>query len=559
MQRIVIRHMSGSKANQVEEFPLNHFSEIIFGRDPASTVKYDPERDDLVGRQHAKITPDPNDSNQFMVTDLNSRNGTYVNKQRIVSSTRITPGDLIQLGPGGPEFQFDLEPRSANTVKPTRSAALDALAPTIQGNSTVPATRQVDLGTPATRSVSTAMPGSSTSPTGTVGKATVERMISQNIAITKRTEGRKYMTIGGIALAVLVVGFGAIAAYLYLGSNQMQTEMAKSAASAPLDSTAIAKASKSTVVQIEVAWKLISPKGGLVYHEWNPLTGFLYVQLQGKIEPKLTYNESLSYNKKSVGDSFNASGVVVSNDGFILTSHHVAAAWETAYDFPEYELRGTLVDPSGSTLRTVRNIKEEREFGEWIPSETKQEIYSLDKKRSRISEGSFSGRNDRLTVSFPGATEGNSARQVKASDDYDVAMVKVDLPGTLPKAELYDNLDSVKQGGTIFVMGYPFSSLSVSSSKREIPEPSISAGNIGKLIRTQDATAKRRTVYSKIGDAYQLTVNSTDEGYDGAPVFDDRARVIGIFNVSKNLADSTITLAVPIRYAIELMSVTPSK
>jgi pSer/pThr/pTyr-binding forkhead associated (FHA) protein len=79
MQRIVVRHQSGSKVNQVEEFPLNHFSEIIFGRDPSATVKYDPDRDDLVGRQHAKIAPDPNDTSQFMVTDLNSRNGTYVN------------------------------------------------------------------------------------------------------------------------------------------------------------------------------------------------------------------------------------------------------------------------------------------------------------------------------------------------------------------------------------------------------------------------------------------------------------------------------------------------
>ncbi|MDQ5843996.1 MAG: trypsin-like peptidase domain-containing protein [Acidobacteriota bacterium] len=559
MQRIVVRHLSGSKANQVEEFPLNHFSEIILGRDPSSTVKYDPDRDDLVGRQHAKIAADPNDAEQFVVSDLNSRNGTYLNKQRIVGSARISPGDHIQLGPGGPELQFDLEPRPANTVKATRSAALDSLAPTIQGATTVPSTRQVDLGTPSTRSVITGTPGSGTS-SGTVGKATVERMISQNIAITKRTEGRRYMMLGGVALALIIIGFGVVAGYLYLGSSRMQQELSKSAASAPLDSTAVAKTSKNTVVQIEVAWKLISPKGGLVYHEWNLANGFLYIQLPGKIEPKLTYNENLSYyNKKSIGDNFNASGVVVSNDGFILTSHHVAAAWETPFDIPDYALRGTLVDPSGIPVKQIRNIKEEREFGEWIPSETKQEIFSLDKKKSKIPEGSFSGRNDRLTVSFPGSTEGNNARQVKASDDYDVAMIKVDLPGTLPKAELYDNLESVKQGGTVFVMGYPFSTLSVSSSKREIPEPSISTGNIGKLIRTQDVGSKRRSVYSKIGDAYQLTVNSADQGYDGAPVFDDRARVIGIFNVSKNLADSTINLAVPIRYGIELMSVTPVK
>lgn len=553
MQRIVVRHQSGSKVNQVEEFPLNHFTEIIFGRDPSATVKYDPDRDDLVGRQHAKIAPDPNDTSQFMVTDLNSRNGTYVNKQRIASATRIVPGDLIQLGPGGPEFQFDLEPRSMSTVKSTRSADSGSAAPT------VPSTRQVDLGTPATRSVSLSAPGSSTSSAGTVGKATVERMISQNIAITKRTEGRKYMMTGGAILAVLVLAFGAVAVYLYLKSNQMKSAIDTTAANAPMDSAGVAKAGRSTVVEIDVAWNLISPKGGLVYHEYNSTTGFLYVQLPGRIEPKLTYNENFSYNKKSIGGNFNASGVVVSNDGFILTSHHVAAAWETPYDIPEYAQRGTLVDPNGMPLRTIRNVKEEREFSEWIPSETKQEIYSLDKKKSRIPEGRFSGRNDRLLVSFPGSVEANNARQVKASDDYDVAMVKVDLPGTLPKAELHDNLDSVKQGDSVFVIGYPFSSLSVSSSKREIPEPSISAGNIGKIIRTRDAALKRQQAYSKIGDAYQLTVNSTDEGYDGAPVFDDRARVIGIFNVTKSSLDSTITVAVPIKYAVELMSVAPSK
>src|SRR5688572_5132828 len=70
MERIVLRHLSGSKANQVEEFPLSHFKELVIGRDPSSTVKYDPDRDDLVGRQHAKVTQNPGDPSQFLVTDL---------------------------------------------------------------------------------------------------------------------------------------------------------------------------------------------------------------------------------------------------------------------------------------------------------------------------------------------------------------------------------------------------------------------------------------------------------------------------------------------------------
>ena len=83
MERIVLKHLSGSKANQVEEFPLNHVKELILGRDPSSTVKYDPDRDDLVGRQHAKITQDPNDPSQFIISDMNSRNGTFVNGENI--------------------------------------------------------------------------------------------------------------------------------------------------------------------------------------------------------------------------------------------------------------------------------------------------------------------------------------------------------------------------------------------------------------------------------------------------------------------------------------------
>ena len=108
--RIIVRHRSGSKANQVEEFPLAQYKTLSIGRTATSVVKYDPDRDDLVSREHAKIEQDQNDPARFTIEDLNSRNGTFVNKQRIIGVARIKPGDVIQLGPGGPEFEFDLDP-----------------------------------------------------------------------------------------------------------------------------------------------------------------------------------------------------------------------------------------------------------------------------------------------------------------------------------------------------------------------------------------------------------------------------------------------------------------
>src|SRR5205085_11063788 len=175
MERIVHKHLSGSKANQVEEFALSHVKELVLGRDPSSTVKYDPDRDDLVGRQHARITQDPNDPSQFIITDLNSRNGTLVTRQRITGTTRINPGDGGQPGPAGPEFVFEVEPRPANATKATRVAQTGPMAPTMQST---PSTRVSPTGggaPPPTFPITGQAPAGPP-PSGGVGKATVERI-----------------------------------------------------------------------------------------------------------------------------------------------------------------------------------------------------------------------------------------------------------------------------------------------------------------------------------------------------------------------------------------------
>lgn len=574
MQRIVVRHQSGSKANQVEEFPLNHFKEIVFGRDPSCSVKYDPDRDDLVGRQHSKIAPDANDPTQFTITDLNSRNGTYVNKQRIVDPTKIAPGDLIQLGPGGPEFQFDLEPRPLGTVKATRSVAFDSLAPTMhQDGSSVPSTRQVDIGTPATRSVSMGASAASPSSTGTVGKATVERMISQNIAITKRSEGRKYMMMGGTALAIVMVLFVAIAGYLYYRGSASEAQLGKVISSAPMTASAIAKASSPAVVKIEVSWRLLSPTGTQVYHkyasnvheekkvkkEYLPGEGksvACYLQLRdGTIEPYLIYtNDQYSL---AISDNFSATGFVASPDGFILTNRHVAAAWSDPYFNSKQADPGLLyvanedgsIPPFPSSLITEEKLQRVRN---WIPSLTKQKI--------DVKEGEFRGVNDRLDVVFPGTDVRTAAQLVQTSYDYDVAEIKVSVPNVLPKVEPNDNYESIRSGDSVVVLGYPESALRVVGTnsqerrlQKEIPDPTVSSGNIGRLLRGREATGDK-CFYSAIRDSYQLTVNSTDAGNSGGPVFDDRGRVIGIFYASRRSSECSIALALPIRYGLQLMT-----
>jgi serine protease Do len=571
MERIVLKHLSGSKANQVEEFPLAHVKELILGRDPSSTVKYDPDRDDLVGRQHAKITQDPNDPSQFIVTDLNSRNGTFVNRQRITGTVRVNPGDVVQLGPGGPEFVFEVEPRPAGATKATR---------VVQAGPTAPATR-VPGGPPPTGAPfpPTGAPGTAPPPKQGVGKATVERIVAQNVQQAKKSQSRTYLAIIAVVV-VLLVGVGGVGGFvlwrwsrassasdlatLKKGLDETkaadEAKAAEVAAAAGMKPADVVKNYGAAVVKIDVAWKLVSQQGnGLVYHQYTVYNGrpaALYVRTtNGAIEPYLTYNSN-SLNV-GIGGRHTGSGFAVSSDGFILTNRHVAAAWESSYHFPDSADNGILVAPGpDGKLTPVAAVPQAP--ANWIPAQSKQDGISYD------------GRNDHLDVLFPKSERRLTAKLSAVSPRHDVAMIKVDSPGTLPAVEINDNYESIQAGETAVVLGYPAISapvygivksqdpMNTETKGIEIPDPTVTVGNVGRVYRSNEGSGgpsvgAEKTTVSVIGDSYQLQINTTGGGNSGGPVFDDHGRVIGIFYAGLSDGRTAVTFAVPIRYGKELM------
>jgi serine protease Do len=582
--QIVIRHLSGSKTNQIEQFNLDGLSEITLGRDPDSKIAYDLQRDDAVSRKHAVIRIKNDRELYFRIADNNSSNGTFLNGERISGEVELLPDDVVELGSGGPKFVFDVQPRPANLPARTRAMnamdSADVAATRVVGATDVPATTEVaaysDTAQHTAARDTTAIAKSS------VGKATVLRMLTE-----ERSKTRQIWIAAVAALVLLaVIGGGALYWHSQTVANQLQQQLAEQQAVAAANkreaeenlnkqmgiSPAEIKRLGESTVYIRNQWQLydritnrpIYQKMANVDGEWLPC----YVRMDnGNLVRWLTLENDRDANYEQIGGGQIGSGFVIGEQGTILTSKASVASWTSTYeDFSSKDGgRGAVFALENRNGRSpVKQRIDVDSLTGWVPDSGGWLFEATRPFAISPETREFFGRNEALTVQFPGTRININASLLRTSIDAGVALLKVDIGQPLSKMDLADDYN-VQVGEKVILIAY-----SVVSNKTRavqtinegvgqahtqdvlIPEPTVTEGVVSLLPTKKDRQANADVkTYDTAGNNYQLDIYAGPGSY-GGPVLNSAGKVIGVISLLSTSAQH-VAFAVPVSYVRELM------
>src|SRR5690242_4324174 len=102
--RAIFIHQTGGRQGEREEFGA---LPVRIGRSSSNDLILTGDNRRASSR-HAELIYD---GSAFLIKDLGSTNGTYLNGLRITQS-RIKSGDILEFGLGGPKLRFDSDEQS---------------------------------------------------------------------------------------------------------------------------------------------------------------------------------------------------------------------------------------------------------------------------------------------------------------------------------------------------------------------------------------------------------------------------------------------------------------
>lgn len=409
------KFLSGARAGEVVTFGKHY---IGLGRHPLSDVRFDAERDLDVSSRHASIM---RKTEGFVLQDLNSKNGTFVNGQRIAGDAMLRDGDVVSFGQNGPALKFHVVEADA-TEAPTKGA--EGAAARASSPRGMVSARPSPPPPPARRS------------------STAVRVA---LEVARQTRPLRLLVI---VSALVAATFGTLFWYGARERGRELTELRGRADSLAREAAALAAQFQGRLASLQDALGQSQSESARLRRELaNPARDDSTVaRLRAELEAAERRQRSLmgaaAVDYRAIA-SRNQDAVAI-----------VLVEYTTAERFSG---TGFAVDSSG-LLITNRHVL----YGE---------------------DGSRTPR--RLGVMFAGSRQLWQARVVGTAEDADLAVLKVEIRGGTPRVHGLAGDDARPQrGDPVAIIGYPlgFDLPMDRLANTPIAEPTLTAGTVSKAI-----------------------------------------------------------------------------
>ncbi len=390
--RAQFKFLSGARAGQVETFRKAYLG---LGRHPLSDVRFDTERDLDVSSRHAAIITKPDG---FMLQDLGSKNGTYLNGKRLEEDRLLADGDVIGFGAKGPALEFHLLPDDGDAVETgTAEAAAGRLS---QPRQMVPA-----AGAAAAASVRPAR--SST---------------AVRIAVEVARQTRELRRTTKVLLGALVVAMVLFVGVTWKQSRDRQQEMARIRAWAD----SVADQAQQTARQFQS-------------------------EVQGLRDANQAAVVELDRLRRELNDAGSDAGTVARLRAQIQVAQQrqQSIAGAGTVDYRAISSR----NQDAVALILVEFSETERFSGTAFAVDSQGTLVT----NKHVLVGVNGDRTPRrIAVKFSGSNQWFQGRYVGVSDVADIGVMKVDIRGGTPHVfGLQRTPHSLERGDPVAIIGYP--------------------------------------------------------------------------------------------------------
>ena len=352
--------VSGSKSGTSVVLALGHNS---IGRNRDQRVMF--SRDEIiVSAEHADITYR---DGRYVLRDHNSRNGTFVNRERILQKA-LEPGDIVEFGRGGPSAQFvmDTEAGMTPTLDLSDKKTPDALRKlaTSPGKKPTAANTGSSRRFPSTRDFVSVVQGNKRRALiNTIGLVALLAVVSGVAFWQMRQRGSLQDSLADFAMSLDAErGTRSVLERNLIDVQVRYDSLLEAVEAGERERRAAEAAAVRNVSTRNVAARLSGGVGLIVYSygftrsgtnellryrtdaQNTPLTRF---NSQGQIVPEVDFGG----DGPPVQRQGSATGFLVDSTGWIITNRHVAQPWSQDDGLLGLRMQGWDVEPQFITLQ----------------------------------------------------------------------------------------------------------------------------------------------------------------------------------------------------------------